>query len=389
MTSEAGDDWGRNGLGYYLAQRMLWNVENSKKLDAHTEEFLRNCFGPAAATMKEFYKLLDGSNHNRLSSDLIGRMYRLLDKARKEAAGNKEILGRLNDLAVYTRYSEIFMEYQNAPKKAKGAAVIKLIKFAARSKNTRMVHSRAIFRETERMKRLAGIKDKKINIDWETSKEFTPEEIKKFIADGIAANKLLDFTPVAFSGDLVPATTLMKPPFANGEIKMVRRGLVSYYIWADKKPRPITLTVTGGLIPWYRNRGNVRIKLYKIGGASEAGTRETLIQTDRSVPPDGKPRTVTLSPKQSGLHKISINDGSDRTRVIFSKGTLMTFSAERTRDPYAGTFLFYVPKGTKKLGFFSQMHRGLIISPDGERRFRFKQKKKGVLLDTNTGRHGC
>lgn len=390
MSAEASDDWGSSGLGYYLAQKMMWNVKNSRKLDSLTKDFLRNCFGPATATMKKFYKLLDGTNRRELCSDLLGRMYRLLDQARKEAVGKAEILGRLDDLVIYTRYCEMLMPYLQASGKAKGIALEKLICFAARSKNSRMIHSHAVFRTIKRLGRLAKMKIENVkDIDWEKGKLFTQEEISEFIATGIAKYKLLDFTPVSFNGNLVPAVALMKQSFAGGEFARPRRRTVSYFTWANTNPQPIKLSVTGGLIKHYRDRGNVKIKLYKVGGASDTGTRESLIQTNASVPPDGKTQVVTLTPKQSGLHKIVISDGGDMTMVRWTKGTPMTFRPDGTKESLiSGTFCFYVPKETKKLGFFCKMQRGYIVSPDGKRVLKFKKMLGFHSLAIPTGMDG-
>ncbi len=381
MTSEAGDDWGSNGLGYYIAQRILWNIENSKKINYFTDDFVQNCFGPAAATMKKFYTLLDGTNKKTLCPDLLGRMYRLLDKARKEAAGKAEITGRLDDLAVYTRYCEILMAYLQAPKKPKNLE--NLMRFTARSKNTRMVHSLAAFR------RLTRKLSKKIKpIDWKTSKPFSSEEIQEFIADGIASNKLLDFEPVSYNDELIASTVFLKKPFSGKRISR-RRGTVSYYTWINKQVQPVKLSITGGLIKHYRDRGNVKIKFYKLGGASDTGTRETLIQTDTSVPPDGKTRSVVLTPKQSGLHKIVISDGNDMTSMSWEKGTVMTFLSDGTQQPkISGSFYFYVPKGTKTLGFVCNIARGYIVSPDGKRIFKFKKSLGFKSLPVPDGMDG-
>jgi hypothetical protein len=134
----------------------------------------------------------------------------------------------------------------------------------------------------------------------------------------------------------------------------------------------VKLFVTGGLIEHYRDRGNVTIKFYKVGGASDTGTKETLIQTDKSVPPDGKVRTVMLTPKQSGLHKIVVSDGRDRTEIAWSEGEPVTFCADESQPvDISGSFCFYVPKGTRKLGFFCNMKYGCIISPDRKQKFKF------------------
>jgi hypothetical protein len=369
MSAESGDNWGSNGLGYYLAERMMWDIENSKKLYKFTEEFLKNCFGPAAGTMGEFYKLIDGANNPKLCSDLIGRMYRLLAQSRKEAAGNLEILERLDDLVIYTRYCELLMAYLHIKEKKK--TLENLIQLVCRSKSSRMVHSRSFLKYAERIskKNLENIVTTPDNL-----KPFTQEEINNFIMEGIAANKLLDFTPMNFSDKLVPAVNFKKQKLSDGKPAVARRGTVTYYTWADDKLSPVKLSVTGGLIKHYRDRGNVRIKFYKLGGASETGTKESLIQTDSSVPPDGIARTVILTPKQSGLHKIVISDGRDKTEISWDKGTPMTFGADGS-DPVdiVGTFYFYVPKGTEKIGFFCDMKRGYIVSPDGKKEFKFSR----------------
>jgi Domain of unknown function (DUF4838) len=381
MTSEAGDNWGPNGLGYYLAQRMLWNIQNSRKIDALTKDFIQNCFGPAAGTMKKFYNLLDGSNQQALCANLLGRMYRLLAQARKEASEKPAIISRLDDLVIYTRYCELLMVYLQNTRKPE--VLENLLRFTARSKDSRMVHSHAAFRRLNKK-----LPKKTKPIDWKKSKPFTPEEINKFVTNGIAANKLLDFTPVGFDNELLPVMTFMKQS-VSGKRTARRRGVVTYYTWADKNPQPIKLSVTGGMIKHYRDRGNVKIKLYKLGGASDTGTKESLIQTDASVPPDGKLRSVTLVPKQSGLHKIVISDGNDMTLVGWEKGTPITFRSDGTRQPkISGSFYFYVPKGTTKLGFYCNMGRGYIVSPDGKRMFKFKRTSGFRSLGIPAGMDG-
>ena len=43
---------------------------------------------------------------------------------------------------------------------------------------------------------------------WKSSAPFTREELDGFRRDGIARRKLLDFSPVSFSGELIPAVPL-------------------------------------------------------------------------------------------------------------------------------------------------------------------------------------
>ena len=366
MSAESNDAWAPNGLGHYLALRMLWNIKEAENIPALKKDFLENCFGPAAQTMSKFYDLLNGTNKKPLCSDLLGRMFRLLKKARGEAAGDSAILGRLDDLTLYARYTELLMVYKQNMRKAE--ALDNLLNFAAKMKDSRMIHSRAAFRRLNK-KRAKNSPP----INWKTPIPFDQSQIAEFITNGIASHKLLDFTPVSYSDNLVPSPV----KYENAKVKRLiysGRGTRSFFTWVDSSLKPIKLQVTGGLIKHYRDRGNVKTKLYKIGGASATGERVTLIQEDASVPPDGKMREVILTPNQVGLHKIVISDGGDMTRMIWEKGVPMTTKAEGTQPLRVnGSFFFYVPKGTKTLGFFCDLGRGQVIAPNGKSLMKFSR----------------
>src|SRR5436190_21515257 len=81
MCAESSDSWGVTGLGYYLTARMLWDVREAGRVGALKDDFLDRAFGPAQKPMADFYRLIDASSRPRLSSDLLGRMYRALDQA--------------------------------------------------------------------------------------------------------------------------------------------------------------------------------------------------------------------------------------------------------------------------------------------------------------------
>jgi hypothetical protein len=83
---------------------------------------------------------------------------------------------------------------------------------------------------------------------------------------------------------------------------------------------------------------------------------------------------VFLKPNQIGLHKIVVSDGGDMTLFTWSKGVPMTMPADLSSPlSVKGNFFFHVPRGTRVLGFFCNMHRGGIFSPDGKLRFKFSR----------------
>ncbi|MEI6687684.1 MAG: DUF4838 domain-containing protein, partial [Planctomycetota bacterium] len=191
MSAESSDNWGPNGLGYYFASRMLWDVREAKNRDAIERDFLDRAFGSASPAMKDFYDQINGSKPHLVVDDQLGRMYRSLQKARELAAAT-EINLRLDDLALYTRYCSLYHRYATADGKGRQVAFENLIKHAYRMRTTMMVHTYALYRD------LAG-RDKTISVPadakwqipegknpWKSSAPFTPQEIETYITEGIA-----------------------------------------------------------------------------------------------------------------------------------------------------------------------------------------------------------
>lgn len=375
MSAESSDNWGPNGLGYYFAARMLWDVSEAKNRDAIERDFLTRAFGPASPAMKDFYDQINGSKPHLVVDDQLGRMYRSLQKARVMADAT-EIKNRLDDLALYTRYCTLYHRYATADGKARQLAFENLIKHAYRMRTTMMIHAYALYRD------LAG-RDKTVSIPtdakwqvpegknpWKSSVPFTPQEIETFITEGITAHKLveLNFKPVNFGANLLPAMSRLAIPgdLPTGEFTP-GRGTQSFLTYASQ-PSNIELNITGGMIAHYRDRGNVKVELYKIGGESQTGEKETLVETNASIPPDGVERTLKLSLKQPGLYKIIVKDGNDRTQVNWPKGQLMTIAStqENPMNRFYGLWMgyFYVPKGTKMIGLFGGEHGEVRDSQD-------------------------
>lgn len=367
LSAESSDNWGPNGLGYYLAARMMWDVTEAKRLTELTEDFLTRAFGPAKEPMREFYKQLDGSKPHLVADDQIGRMYRALADARKLAADDPAVRARLHDLALYAHYCSLYQRYAAADGAARQAAFEALIRHAYRMRATMLVHTKALYRD------LAG-RDKTVSIPadatwnvpegknpWKSSAPFTQDEIAGFIADGVKRHQLvkLDFKPVVYSDRLVPITPL-DPPAGDPGTLGPGRGLQAYLTRIDKAPADITLTITGGLIPHYRDRGNVKVALVKLGGASATGEKETLVAEDRSVPPDGKEHAVKLAVKEPGLYRLTVSDGMDRTEVTLPADLpiVVPSTQDAPMNSHHGQWMgyFYVPKGTKVIGLFGGEH---------------------------------
>lgn len=383
MSSESSDNWGCNGLGYYLASRLLWDVGDFENREAIASDFFDRAFGKARRPMKQFYRLIDGANKKSklVREDLIARMYRNLSAARMftDDAGVRR---RIDDLTLYTRYVDLFDRYSEATGAARQAAFERMIRHTYRMRKTMMVHAKATYRDVDARDRSVEIpaaakwnlphrNSKKPN-PWKNETPFSEGEIALILENGIDERQPveLDFEPAEFTQNLVSAKPLGLSVEKPGQAETAR-GKRSWFTWVSNPAKPLQLTITGGLIAHYRNRGNVKVKLWQIGGASQTGERETLVTTDESVPPDGESRTILLEAESAGLHRIDLDDGMDLTRVTWPADQSMTWPMSLEDYPRKMTgrwgLFFYVPKGTERVGLYAATGGGYLVDHSGQR----------------------
>lgn len=381
LSAESSDNWGANGLGYYVASRILWDLDEAENVDQIVDDFLTTAFGSAKKPMTRFYDLINGANKPLLSDDLIGRMYRHLQKAR-QLADAPQVRERINQLILYTRYVELYHKYSSSTGRDRQAAFENLIRHGYRMRKTMMVHTKALYRDL-------GNRDRNVNIPedagvsipeeknpWKSSAPFTKSELTDYLSRGIAAHNLSDFESVNFSKDLVPADKLNLPKVAGDSNSIRGRGIQTFYTWIEQAPATIELNITGGLITHYRNRGNVRVDLWKVGKDHDAPQNEVRLSHGQS-PPDGVQRLIKFHTKHTGLHKITVSDGDDMTRVGWKPGTPMTIISsliEPASISGSWNLYFYVPKKTKIFGLFAD-GSGKLLDPTGKVAFTFKAKK--------------
>ena len=353
MNSENADSWGANGLGYWLSPILLWDVSAAERVDEYIEDFLDKCFGAAKEPMREFYRLINQESMPRSNEDLLARMYRCVAEA-CSLTDDPAVLARLNDLALYTRYVDLYLAYAETNGPARQAAVEDVIRFAYRIRDTLMVTARNTYTNVPSRDNDVSVPEQfgwdvpEERNAWKSSKPFSGEEITALLNAGIQAHQVtvLDFEPVQFSEDLVPAAVALGLPqeTPTGSFGAFR-GRHTAYIWLTAEKKELTLRVTGGLIAQYRDRGNVRLSLY----SPDEVTLEPVAYDD-SVPPDGREYKVILKSPYRGLHRLEWSDGNDRTRLVWPENQPLTMKS--ALDEPGGpaddwTLYFYVPRGPK------------------------------------------
>lgn len=387
LSAESSDNWGPNGLGYFVAARLMWDVKEADKVDALVEEFLENCFGKAKAPMAKFYAMLTGDRAPLLCDDTVGRMYRLLDEARRKAP-DRAVLARLDDLTGYARYVELWLDYSSAKGPARQAAFEALIRHAWKIRASMMVHTKGLYRDLPR--RDKGVKvpagaqwnaPEKTN-PWKAGPELTRADYEKFIRAGIANRKLLDFTPVRYSHDFVPATPLKLPDAKTGSMGLYSRGQRTYFTWVAKPPGEARLKVKGGII--YGSRGPARIELFPL----QEPEGKPVARAEAA--PDKVERAVSLRTTFGGLHRVEVTDSAAGTGVTWAEGLPMTVvsSPDAPAALYGRWSLyFYVPRGTKVIGGFAS-GPGRLLGPDGKKAHEFDAKPGYFSVKVPAGQDG-
>jgi hypothetical protein len=374
-TGEAEGSWGPAGLGMYLCSRVLWDIDEKDRIDQAVQTFLDDCFGAASPTMAEFYRMIDGSRRPLLGRDLVGRMYRLLDAARR-IEPDPAVQARLADLVIYTRYVELYLDYQQAQGEARQAAFELVMRYVWRVRKHFMVHAREIYRQLgrvdNRIKQPAEVHYRKPEGEdpWKSSEPVTEPEVSRWVVQGIASNPLHGIDVVTYEPDLVPAAPLRLPKVEPGTLGPTQNRQ-EFYVWAEQDQAQIVLEITGGLIRHYRDRGDVRIALMR-GGDED----EEMALAEARVAPDGQTRAVTLVAAQQGLYRITLTDGGDRSQVAWPAGVpISLWSDLASTIDYSSpwTLWFYVPRGTTVVGGYSSHPSGLLVGPDGKERHDFSK----------------
>ncbi len=200
ISAESNHNWGPNGLGYYIASRLLWDGKEADRVDALVDDFVEKCFGMSAGPMKEFYGLLTGAYGTTVppfDGEYLNRLWRLLDRAWKgtEDAG---VRARLGDLAQYVHYLELYRRHQAITDPAQRQKDWEnLVRYAERIYSTQMITSTQLvrFKFVSKGDRFEYEVPAEVNIGktwkayaagWDANRPFSDAEIERMIAEGIA-----------------------------------------------------------------------------------------------------------------------------------------------------------------------------------------------------------
>jgi hypothetical protein len=210
FDAESSCNWGPNGLGYYLAAQLMWDVDADA--DAIIADFYSRAFGEAAAPVRRYYERWQQGNE--LSERTLTLSYRDLDAARR-ATSNSGIQGRLDHLQMYLHWLRLKREFELAKEpEAIRARGRELIVFSRRLMDTGLIHAYPmLFSEWfnypfKKLQDLEGVTAEMIE-GWKNERTDIPghTEVQQLFDEGVKAYGELPAAEVPatkWSHDLVP-----------------------------------------------------------------------------------------------------------------------------------------------------------------------------------------
>lgn len=169
ISAESSDNWGPTGLAYYVAARLMWNVGEAANVQNIVDDFLDKAFGAARAPMSEFYGILSSGGKPAVNAALVERLYGLLGRA-ATLSNDASARARLDDLALYVRYVELYGDYQKALF-GRQEAFERVLKHAYRMREREMVHVKPLFTDVAKRDRLIRLPP---DADWSVPEPRNP-----------------------------------------------------------------------------------------------------------------------------------------------------------------------------------------------------------------------
>ncbi len=366
-SANIGGEWGATGFGIYVLARAMWDIGELDRVEALFDDFLDKAFGEAREPMAAFYRLLhrfeSGQRQPLLSEHLVGLMYRRLGEA-YDLTENPAVIARLDDLTLYTRFVEKWLEILNAQGDVRQQHYERWVQHGYNMANRQMFNAGRLHTRRSAPAGVTPIRD----IDGLRARlrgatlDFEAAAIRAMVTEGIANNALLDFEPVEFSDDLIPAAAALDlcagdhgtGSFGHNGVNRSRR---EFHIWVDE-PGEILLRVRGG-ITW-DNRGPVNLTL-----TSPLEELDEPVDSNDTTPPDGAWHDVVLNTPFTGLHTLHVSDGDARHQIDFPEGMPVTLRAG-FRPQVGFSLFFYVPRATKVLGGYADSQYRGIYDADGQ-----------------------
>jgi hypothetical protein len=358
IDCESGNNWGLHGLGYYVANKLMWNPKAD--VDALLADFFRQAFGPAAAPMRRYYQRLDPGKEPLVSEHLLASALRDLEEASRLAKDRPDVLARLEHLKQYQHYVRLRWEHDRTQQKDRQRELtLAALTHVYRTRFTYMNHWQAmshqwVSRAADEYDFLAkGRRDH----PWDGQPPYMPQETERLFQEDLAWFQPQPVEEKSFSADLVPAGLSTPAPATSNQ--RYQRG--ARYALYSRQGEPLELTISTGLIAHYRDRPAAAYTLFDAAGKTIAQGR---------LPQDGAEHRLAIEVPRPGLYWLDFDDRGAGWGIAASAGRpvalAMSKDARHASFGQMQRMFFYVPKGTRCVDYFWDGSPHEVCGPDGK-----------------------
>jgi len=361
LDMESGNNWGVHGLGYYVANKLMWDPEADVK--AITADFFDKAFGPAAAVMRRYYErwmpTLQATPF--MSRQLLGSLFRDLEEASRLAADRPEVLARIDHLKHYLRYNHLRWLLDHEKDKARQKQLsLEILTLTYRTRYEYMNHWNAIQSSfaadvAKKFEEPTWARNDRASKPWAEAGFVTGEETEKWFREGLDYFQPMEVAELSFDYTrLAPSGLATETPKAH---QQAMQRPEHFAIRSDGAP--ITLDITVGTIAWYRDRADAKWKLEDADGKLIAEGTQTL---------DGEVHSLTFPVPKAGVYYFECNESAAGWRITRKPGESLTWLPKRGKRVIPlgqfGEMFFQVPAGTKELQLFASGPKFPVRGPD-------------------------
>ena len=382
--------WGVNGVGYYLAARILWDVSEADRVDEVIEDFIQLAFKDVAEPMKGYFAAINRATEDALVPGMslptdrrIGKMYRALAAARP-LTQDESVRARIDDLVLYTRLVDLYQHARESQEKFDA-----LVTHLWRMRKHNMADTANMLIYLNR-----SIVDRQDDIAWadghrrahpgahhrdQEDVPFSDGEITAMLENGTAAYSVpdVDVPAIDFGSVLVPAGFESDAPRGAPSFYSTKghRGDLQLVLWTENHELP-TLYFSGGHS--WPDRGPLQWRLLDAQGALvEVGEIPATAPRRQSVQRETWRSAETTHPLQlavpePGVYQFELSNTNQGYFWDYDprEGAGLVLRADPayplTRQ-WLDRHYFYVPQGIEVIGVAGRLRPGRSAwrTPDG------------------------
>jgi hypothetical protein len=383
---ESSIGWVSKGLGYYLAARQMWDINEDPTVSK--KEFFTLCFGKGAVMMQKLWSEWENYSFSFIRESDLARWIDYTIAVEGVEKG-EQIKKRLFQVKSYLYYLSLYRYYQADKTEA---TLLELLKYGYRKLDDGSVAGFPAFFELGNRSGITGMGYVE-NAKWKTNnKPVSPQEIDQWLKK--ERSKLKVTEPVK---QFVPAKTFTTVPDLGRYKKLVDDTAQTdngywytneWVVEIKKKGSDNYLNFTGDYIGDTTNVKPFKISVYSYTADGNILSKPVLFYYEYNK--KKVKEKISLAGLSPGYYTLIIEDPIKIFRVAFSPSvnfSMVMRPARQIKNTMLNYAFFYVPEGVKR---FNVLKKSVVIfiTPTGRKVALDNNKPEELQVQVQDGEAG-